>query len=164
MQVAIAGSGLIAPGDDATPAAARRARRAGSLLVRDARFSRGVIAAYGGLCAMCGLAVGLVEGAHIYPVSAPGSCDEPWNGLALCANHHLAFDKHLVGVDIVTSKVVIHEDVRQQAPKSAAVRAFVDGTYPRLAPPSERSARPRAEMFELRYAFYLDRYNWLLDS
>jgi hypothetical protein len=77
MQAAIEGSGLIAATAQQIPAAADRARRAGSTLVRDARFSRRVIDAYGGLCAMCGLGVGLVQGAHIYPASAPGSYDEP---------------------------------------------------------------------------------------
>jgi predicted restriction endonuclease len=110
---------------------------------------------------MCGLDVGLVEGAHIYPVSAPGSHDKPWNGLALCANHHLAFDKHLVGVDLESSKILLHSDVRDQAPESGAVRAFVEGTYERLTEPSDRSARPRIEMFRMRYNFYVDRYTWL---
>jgi hypothetical protein len=161
VQAAIDGSGLLAADDHELPAASERARRAAATLVRDARFSRRVVDAYEGLCAMCGLDVGLVEGAHIYPVSGPGSHDEPWNGLALCANHHLAFDKHLVGVDLQSSEIALHSDIREQAAGNAAVRAFVDGTYEHLAEPSDRRARPRTEMFRMRYAFYVDCYNWM---
>ena len=164
METVIEGSGLLDADDDEVPAAARRARRGGSALVRDARFSRRVVDAYNGLCAMCGFDVGLVEGAHIYPVSAPGSHDEPWNGLALCANHHLAFDKHLVGVEPESSEVLLHADIRDQASDNPAVRAFVQGTYSRLSEPADRAARPQEEMFRKRYDFYLARYDWLLDS
>jgi hypothetical protein len=161
MQAAIEGSGLLAASEDEIPAASQRARRAGSTLIRDARFSRRVVEAYGGHCAMCGLDVGLVEGAHIYPVAAPGSYDEPWNGLALCANHHLALDKHLVGVNLETSEILIHAAIRDQVPHSAAVDSFVAGTFRRLAEPLERSARPRSQMFQMRYDFFADRYDWL---
>ena len=161
MQAAIEGSGLLAGGDEDIADASERARRAGSTLVRDARFSRRVVDAYDGLCAMCGFDVGLVEGAHIYPVSAPGSHDEPWNGLALCANHHLAFDKHMVGVKPESSEIVLHTDIRDQAPDNPAVRAFIDGTYSQLSEPVDRSTRPRADMFTMRYEFYLERYTWM---
>jgi hypothetical protein len=161
VQAAIEGAGLLAADDHDLPAASQRARRAGSTLVRDARFSRRVVEAYDGLCAMCGLDVGLVEGAHIYPVSAPASHDEPWNGLALCANHHLAFDKHLVGVDLKSTEILLHADILDQVPESPAVEAFVGGTYERLAAPRDPAARPRAEMFRMRYDFYVDCYDWL---
>jgi hypothetical protein len=164
MQAVIEGSGLLDADDDEVSPAARRARRAGSALVRDARFSRRVVDAYDGLCAMCGFDVGLVEGAHIYPVSAPGSRDEPWNGLALCANHHLAFDKHMVGVDLESSEILLHADIRDQTSDNPAVRAFVEGTYSRLSEPADRAASPRGEMFRRRYDFYLDRYDWMLGA
>ena len=158
MHAAIEASGLLA-GPEA--AAAERARRAGSTLVRDARFSRRVVEAYVGLCAMCGLDSGLVQGAHIYPMSAPGSHDERWNGLALCANHHLAFDRHVVGVNPATRKVRFHHTILDQVASSPAVKALVSGTFEHLAEPAEQSARPKREMFEMRYAFFTDRYDWL---
>ena len=161
MQAAIEGSGLITATDPEIPAAAERARRAGSTLVRDARFSRRVIDAYGGLCAMCGLDVQLVQGAHIYPVSAPGSHDEPWNGLALCPNHHLAFDRHLVAIDIDTRAIVFHPDVMGQASDNPAVRALIDGTFDRLAEPAMPGVRPRSDMLRKRYEHYADYYGWM---
>ena len=163
MQAAIGGSGLLDAAEEESEAASERARRAGSVLVRDARFSRRVVEAYDGLCAMCGLDVGLVQGAHIYPVSAPGSHDEAWNGLALCANHHLAFDKHLVAVDPETLEIHVHGDIANQAEGNSAVHAFIQGTFSRLTEPADRSARVRTEMFVRRYAFFVEAYEWVFE-
>lgn len=49
---------------------AARLRRAVSALIRDTRFSGSVLDAYMRRCAMCGLGLNLVQGAHIYPASA----------------------------------------------------------------------------------------------
>ncbi|PPI20182.1 restriction endonuclease [Rathayibacter sp. AY1B1] len=70
-----------------------------SIAYRAWDFSNRVRAAYGNRCAMCGLGLNLIEGAHIVPVASPYSNDETRNGLALCANHHLAYDRALVSVD-----------------------------------------------------------------
>jgi hypothetical protein len=161
MQAAIEGSGLITATETEIPAAADRARRAGSTLVRDARFSRRVIDAYGGLCAMCGLDMELVQGAHIYPVSAPGSHDEPWNGLALCPNHHLAFDRYLVAVDIDTRVIIFHPDIIHHASGNPAVKALIGGTFDQLAEPAMSSARPRSDMLRKRYEHYAGYYGWM---
>lgn len=163
MQAAIEGSGLMTAEEPEIPEAAERTRQVGSRLVRDSRFSRRVVDAYEGLCAMCGLDVGLVQGAHIYPVSALGSHDEPWNGLALCGNHHLAFDRHLVGVCPEDFGIVFHDEILDQVTGSPAVAALVDVTFEQLARPTQRPARPRAEMFAQRYEFYVDRYDWLVE-
>ena len=126
-------------------------------------FSRRVIEAYAGVCAMCGLDVGLVEGAHIYPVSAPGSQDEIWNGLALCANHHLAFDNHRVAVNLETSEILVHREIREQVDTSPAVQAFVSGTFARLADPIDPDAAPRPQMFQRRYGFFVEQYDWMFE-
>jgi hypothetical protein len=116
VRTAVEASGLLDETDPISDGgAAERARRAASTLVRDSRFSRRVLDAYAQRCAMCGLGLTLVQGAHIYPASAPGSQDEPWNGLALCANHHLAFDNHLLAVRPDTRQVVFRGDVPAQA-------------------------------------------------
>lgn len=159
---AIEGSGLLHTYGEQTFEAAERVRQVGTRLVRDSRFSRRVVAAYGGLCAMCGLDIGLVQGAHIYPVSAPGSYDEPWNGLALCGNHHLAFDRHVLGVRSDTFEIAFHPMILDQVSASPAVASLVAGTFERLEEPGAIEARPRAEMFERRYEFYEASYAWLL--
>ncbi len=149
-------SGLIDP----MMSPAERARRASYSLVRSAQFSRRVIEAYGGFCAMCGLDFGLVEGAHIYPVSAPGSPDEVWNGLALCNNHHAAFDRHLLWVDPTSKAIKIHPDIVQDSPRSRPCRFFAETTYPSLGAPSAASDVPKPEMFLRRYEFFENNYRW----
>jgi putative restriction endonuclease len=129
--------------------------------VRDARFGRKVIAAYSGLCAMCGLDVGLVQGAHIYPASAPNSPDEAWNGLALCPTHHLAFDRHLVAVRPSDATIHYRDKMLGQYALSAAVRSLVDGTFSVLAVPPKPELRPRKDMFERRYQHFQGEYDWL---
>jgi hypothetical protein len=161
MQAAIDGSGLIDSSPPEEPAAAERARRAGTTLVRDARFSRQVILAYDGFCAMCGLDANLVQGAHIYPASAPGSQDESWNGLALCPNHHLAFDRHLLAVDPDSRKIVFSPELLAQLQYSNAMSAFVTATFAQLAEPSLWSARPRSQMFVSRYRYFPGSYDWM---
>jgi hypothetical protein len=160
VQAVVLGSGL-AEGDGKDLAALERVRRASSSIVRDARFGRRVIAAYSGLCAMCGLDVGLVQGAHIYPASAPNSPDETWNGLALCPTHHVAFDRHLVGVRPSDGTINYNTKVLDQVALSPAVRILVEGTYRALAAPSKEEFRPRKDMFELRYQHFVGEYDWL---
>jgi HNH endonuclease/Methylase-associated X1 len=91
--------------------AAERARRVTSALVRDARFRLSVLEAYRRRCAMCGLGLGLVVGAHILPASVPGALDEAGNGFALCENHHRAFDAHLIYVNPETLEISLHPTV-----------------------------------------------------
>ncbi|MGC7153804.1 HNH endonuclease [Paenarthrobacter ureafaciens] len=57
------------------------------------RFAFDVFKRYGTECAVCGLTIGgLLQAAHLLSKSAGGS-DDARNGLPLCANHHLAFDR-----------------------------------------------------------------------
>lgn len=140
--------------------AAERARRTASSLVRDAAFSRDVLDAYDRRCAMCGLGLRLVQGAHIYPASAPGSPDKTFNGLALCANHHVAFDRHLVAVRPTTLEVTFHPDVLAVVGTDPAAKTLVDGTEPVLRAAKSGHA-PDPAMFAKRYAHYPDAYGWL---
>lgn len=61
-------------------------------------FARRVRRAYSGLCGICGLGLGLTEAAHIVPVAWPGGTDETKNGIAMCRNHHAAYDRGLISV------------------------------------------------------------------
>ena len=146
------------PADPVQPDS-ERVRRTVTALVRDSRFSGAVLSAYDRQCAMCGLGIGLVQGAHIYPASAPGSLDDVSNGLALCANHHLAFDRHLVAVRSSTFDVIFHPDVIARAGTDRAVASFVEGTRPDLRRPSSGTLDPGA--FVKRYDYYREHYGWL---
>lgn len=65
---------------------------------RDASFRPAVMQAYGFRCAVCGTALRLVDAAHIVPVFHPRATDDVTNGMALCRQHHGAFDNALLGV------------------------------------------------------------------
>jgi hypothetical protein len=154
-------SGLVAPPEET---AAERARRGVSTLVRRAQFGKEVVEAYGGRCALCGLNFGLVEGAHIYPVQAPGSKDTVWNGLALCGNHHAAFDRHFVWIEPDRRSVKIHPTLLSAVSGDQTARQFVESTLPRLRSPASRKQEPHADMFLQRYGFYEMKYDWAGDS
>lgn len=65
-----------------------------------ARFRRDVLRAYRERCAVCALREPqLVEASHITRFSEPGAVDTVINGIALCAIHHLAYDRNLMGID-----------------------------------------------------------------
>lgn len=153
----VAAAGML---DGADPVAAERGRRTVSALVRDAIFSRDVRAAYDHQCAMCGLKFSLIVGAHIYPVAAPGSVDAVWNGLALCHHHHSLFDAHKIYVDPETAAIKLHPDLIAGREESDACRSLVDGTFAYLVMPLPAVQRPRQTMFEQRYAYFSQRYDW----
>ena len=64
------------------------------------RFRRDVLRVYRGRCAVCSLKErALVEAAHIIGWRQAGSVETVVNGLALCAIHHRAYDRNLMGID-----------------------------------------------------------------
>lgn len=73
---------------DAAPSCSPRRNRPNQV-----RFAFEVYQRYGYECAVCGLSVeGILQAAHLMPKKRNGS-DDARNGLPLCANHHLAFDR-----------------------------------------------------------------------
>lgn len=68
-------------------------------LSRDSRFSPRVRQEYNDSCAVCGIQMEIIEGAHIIPIIEEDGRDEVWNGIALCANHHKLFDAYAFSVD-----------------------------------------------------------------
>lgn len=139
-----------------------RTRRAVSALVRDAKFRGDVLKAYGSTCAMCGLGLSLVEGAHIYPASAPGSVDTVRNGIALCANHHRAFDRHQVTVLPDDLRVVFRPDVLGRASGGRPERQFLGGTFDFLASPRHAIYAPDPRFIVARHQHYAAEYEWIL--
>lgn len=87
--------GLIS-GPDMRAYATREAR----YRLHQQRFKLEVMRAYRGRCAICRLRErDLVQAAHIVPDREPEGIAAVVNGLALCAIHHLAFDRNLLGID-----------------------------------------------------------------
>lgn len=80
--------------DDEVPTFSTRRNRPNQV-----RFAFDVFKRYGTGCAVCVVDVaGLVQAAHLVAKSKKGS-DDARNGLPLCANHHVAFDRGYWCVD-----------------------------------------------------------------
>jgi len=76
------------------------ATREARLRLHQQRFKLDVMRAYRHRCAICALRErALVQAAHIVPDAEPEGIAAVVNGLALCAIHHLAFDRNLLGID-----------------------------------------------------------------
>ncbi|MGF1734116.1 HNH endonuclease [Photobacterium satsumensis] len=66
---------------------------------KQSTFRAGVLKAYGHQCAMCDInEKSLLRAAHIVDV-ADGGNDTITNGLCLCVNHEIAYDRGLIGVN-----------------------------------------------------------------
>jgi putative restriction endonuclease len=87
--------GLQTPPDTRRYALAQVARR-----YHQARFRRDVLHAYRDRCAICSLREPqLVEASHIIRDVDEDGVAAVVNGIALCAIHHLAYDRNLLGID-----------------------------------------------------------------
>ena len=74
------------------------------------RFRLDVLRAYRSRCAICSLReAALVQAAHILDDAHEQGIAGVVNGLALCAIHHLAYDRNLMGID---PEGVVHIDKR----------------------------------------------------
>lgn len=110
-------------------------------------FSDRVLTAYSNCCAMCGIQLRLLDGAHILPVAEPESTDETSNGIALCALHHRAYDRGIVTFDV---KNAIHvSDPRINELKGDGLHGGLDefkkGLLKEIHLPAKRGEQPKAD-------------------
>ena len=95
------------PAADTTPAGVvsdevtrRYATREATYRLHQHRFRHAVLRAYRTRCTICSLKeASLLQAAHIVEDRDPLGGATVVNGLALCAIHHLAYDRNLVGID-----------------------------------------------------------------
>lgn len=65
---------------------------------RQGKFRKEVLEAYDNTCAVCGIREPkILRAAHIIPVSR-GGVDDIKNGICLCTNHEVAFDRDLIKI------------------------------------------------------------------
>lgn len=118
--------------------------------LRETGFRKRVLTAYGQRCAMCGIQLRLLDGAHILPAAHPDSTDGTDNGVALCALHHRAFDRALVTFDsefrIHVNENMTHE--LRKAKHAGGLEAFKDALRPVLTLPPDRRDRPARRFVE----------------
>ncbi len=105
-------------------------------------FSHRIRTAYRNRCAICGLGLDLIEGAHIVPVAWPGSSDETDNGLALCRNHHAAYDRGIISVS-PEYEIQVSEGVRGRDNLSPVDQSWIDDFHGRLLVTLPNSSQER---------------------
>ena len=109
--------------------------------VRDERFRRRVISAYGGRCAFCGLDSGLVEAAHIEAV-ASGGPDLIVNGLGACPTHHAAFDRGLLTIGTGNAIELNEKRLRMRGASDGDLEQLRANLFPVLSVPATPEHRP----------------------
>jgi putative restriction endonuclease len=118
---------------------------------RCAKFRPAVLRAYSYRCAVCGIALKLVDAAHIIPVAHPGSTDEVTNGLALCKLHHTAYDNALFGV-LPDFSVRMHPNAPRllsEAKLDAGLDKFTSDLPRAIRLPSVTEVRPAPKFLQI---------------
>jgi putative restriction endonuclease len=96
-------------------------------------FRRDVLQAYNSQCAVCGLGIAsLLDAAHIVPDRDEHGIASVINGMALCKNHHAAFDNGLLAV---SEDLTIHVSdlIMNSGPDEAVDRLLKDYDGRKLA-------------------------------
>lgn len=96
---------------------------------RDIRFRLQIVPIYGYACLLCGIkmllpsGITLVEAAHIHQF-AKSKNDDVKNGMALCRNHHWAFDQGLWTIDKDFQVIVATDMFTEEAPNQLLLGAY----------------------------------------
>lgn len=130
--------------EDTVAAARKHALVTTRRALRAIDFAKRVLGAYEHRCAMCGVQLRLIDGAHILPVSHAGSTDETSNGVALCAIHHRAYDRGLV---TFAPDFKVHLNAAMIATLKAAdrgegLKSFKNALRPAIQVPADKKDRP----------------------
>jgi putative restriction endonuclease len=143
--------GLVSP-TDIRAYATREAR----YRLHQQRFKLNVMRACRHRCAICTLREReLVQAAHIVPDTDAGGIAAVVNGLALCAIHHLAFDRNLLGID---PEGVVHIAGRLlRETDGPMLRTGLQGFHGRnIALPRRPGDRPDPQRLEVRFRRFTD--------
>jgi len=118
--------------------------------LRSSTFRAKVLAVYNQQCAFCGLQLGLVQAAHVLPVSHEESTDDTHNGVAACYLHHAAYDKSLITFDQYYKTHVNDAQMRdfQETNRYGQADRFVRDIRPLIILPPAITDRPHARLVE----------------
>jgi len=149
-------SGL--PVADTTPAGLvsdevtrRYATREAAYRLHQHHFRRVVLRAYRTRCTICSLKeASLLQAAHIVEDRDPLGGATVVNGLALCAIHHLAYDRNLVGID-PDGVVHIHARLLDEIDGPMLKNGLQHFHGARILQPPRREERPDRERLALRF-------------
>lgn len=115
------------------------------------RFRHLVLGAYAGRCAVCSLReASLLQAAHIIEDRNPAGAATVVNGIALCAIHHLAYDRNVMGI---APDGVVHIAGRLlNEIDGPMLRTGLQGFHgAALHLPRRRSERPDTTRLEIRF-------------
>jgi putative restriction endonuclease len=130
----------------------RYATREALVRLHQHRFRAAVLRAYSTHCAVCRLREAtLLQAAHIIDDRDPRGTATIVNGIALCAIHHLAYDRNILGID---PRGVVHIarrllDQHDGPMLSSGIQGFHGAT---ILQPRRPDERPDPERLELRFA------------
>lgn len=138
---------------DSGPSDAAQSRRHQVIFVvrhfREARFRPLVLRAYSYRCCLTGMALRLVDAAHVVPVSDPTSTDDPRNGVALNPLMHRAFDCGLLGLlpGGITAINARLRDRLQRTRLDAGFELLQNMLPTRMTPPNSPEFQPPNDYF-----------------
>jgi putative restriction endonuclease len=119
------------------------------------RFKIDVMRAYRERCAICSLRErALLQAAHIVPDPEPEGIAAVVNGLALCAIHHLAFDRNLLGID-PSGIVHIADRLLREIDGPMLLNGLQGFHGEPIALPRRREEHPDPERLESRFERFL---------
>ena len=114
-------------------------------------FRRVVLLAYRTRCTICSLReAALLQAAHIVEDRDPMGGATVVNGLALCAIHHLAYDRNLLGID-PDGLVHIHARLLDEIDGPMLKNGLQHFHGEPIRQPSRRENRPDRERLEIRF-------------
>ena len=125
--------------------------------VRNAAFRRNVVSLYQQNCALCRLKIvsrngqDIVDGAHIKPFSEFHD-DRFDNGIALCKNHHWAFDRGWFGISD-DYRITIPGD-RFYEETSSNMRSLEDFDREEILLPNQEIYNPRIDSLQWHRSFW----------
>ncbi|WP_197036204.1 HNH endonuclease [Fischerella sp. PCC 9605] len=129
-----------------------------AVIVRDGAFRKIVVSTYNHTCAFCGLQIldtngqNIVDGSHIKPFSQFYD-DRIDNGLALCKNHHWAFDRYWFSIDD-DYRIIVSDRIREDSPNAKPMREFRGD---RIILPSQQQYYPRLDALQWHRQEFLKR-------
>jgi putative restriction endonuclease len=155
VQIGSRATDLTRSGMRSEPDVRRYALREARYRLHQHQFRYQVLAAYRHRCTICALRErSLLQAAHIVDDAHDQGAAVVRNGLALCAIHHLAYDRHVLGID---PHGVVHIAPRllkeQDGPMLREGLQGFNGHG--IALPSRVEHRPDPERLEVRFARFL---------
>jgi putative restriction endonuclease len=129
----------------------RYATREAAFRLHQQRFRNAVLQAYRTRCTICSLKeAALLQAAHIVEDHDPAGSARVMNGLALCAIHHLAYDRNLMGID-PDGVVHIHERLLREidGPMLKNGLQYFHGAH--ILQPARIDDRPDRDRLSMRF-------------